>query len=512
MVGTQNSGEHSTTSSSKVLWLLLGAAGIMRIIAAIRVVPNGLFDDAYVTLRYAANLGRGLGLVFNPGERVMGTTSPLFTFILTLGGGIFGLRHLEEVAVSVGILASLGTLFVCERSLTAVGLPRAVMWAFLAVLAFVPSFLSNSVSGMETPVVLFLMSLSLYLYIKDRLIALSIVGFLLFLARIDTGFWLLALGIGIFAARWPKHLASLFRPLLIFAGALTGWLAFLKIYFGSVVPQSVVGKAVSHGAFIIPDRNYVLTCLSAFVPAQRFGFWGLVIIAAVFVIMIPSGLDLWRNYVKLRPILYFFLLYVTTFLLVHAPLFSWYSIPSKWAFYLVAVYAIWQFASSKTVLSFFPLKPSYAMALLGFVLFAVGIRSIINRGVALSTDNAFTMSKFIEEKLPPSGTVFLEHIGLIGYRSGCYIFDSMGLVTPETTRLRKLYGSEWLQKATREYRADIVILYDSDLPAMRSETDDDAIWFRENYTHVKDFHLGDLPASVYLRRDSVLIRNQVVGQ
>jgi hypothetical protein len=510
MPGTQDQSEKLTQKPRQFLWLLLGSAGIVRIFLATHELPNGLFDDAYVTLRYAANLVRGLGLVFNSGERVMGTTSPLFTFLLAVSGGILGPRHLEALAVSFGILASLGTLYFCESSLSAVGLPPAIKWTFLAVLAFVPSFISNSVSGMETPLVLFLMSLSLYLYIKNRLLWLSIVGFLLFLARIDTGFWLLALGIDLFISRWPKRLAELVRPLLIFCGALAVWLSFLKLYFGTIVPQSVVGKGVSHGSFVIPDWNYVLTFLSAFVPAQRFGIWGLATIALVFLILIPSALDLWRNYQKLRPILYFFMLYVTTFLAVRAPLFSWYSIPSKWAFYLVVAYAIWQFLASETVRSFSPLKPNHVMALLGIILLGMGVRSTINRGDVSSADNPLAVSNFIEGNLPQTGTVFLEHIGLIGYRSGCYIYDSMGLVTPETIRLKRKYGSKWLPKAAREYHADIVIFYDSDFPAMQSQIDDDAIWFQKNYNHIVDYQLGNILASIYFNRDSTLIRKQYV--
>jgi hypothetical protein len=44
--------------------------------------PALLIDDAYITFRYAENLVRGHGLVFNPGERVLGTTAPLWAGLL----------------------------------------------------------------------------------------------------------------------------------------------------------------------------------------------------------------------------------------------------------------------------------------------------------------------------------------------------------------------------------------------------------------------------------------------
>jgi hypothetical protein len=491
------------------LWILIAASTIARIILSSRELPNGLFDDAYVTLRYAENLMKGLGLVFNPGERVMGTTSPLLTFVLATFGKIFGASHLELIALTVGILASAGTLYFCERSLRVAGLPASVQWTFLTVVAFVPSFISNSTSGMETPLVLFLMSVSLYLFVSDRLIALSIVGFLLFLGRVDTGLWLLALAIELLLAHRRRGIGELLRPLILFCGALFAWLIFLKMYFGSIVPQSVVGKAVSHGAFILPDWNYVLTLLSAFVLAQRFGVWGLAVIAAVFAALIPSAIDLWRRFPKVRPVLYFFLLYVGAFLAARAPLFSWYLIPPKWAFYLIVVYAIWRVLSNARVRSVMPLQPSYVMALIGMLIFAAGVRAVAVRPVNSADGGSVAISKVIEESLPSAGTVFLEHIGLVGYRSGCYIYDSMGLVTPETTRLRKEYGSAWLPKAARQYRADIVVLYDTDLPLMRSQSDEDAVWFQQTYSAVREYQLGYVLSTIYFRNDSSLIRKAV---
>ena len=41
-------------------------------------------DDPIITFRYAWNFANGNGLVFNPGEQVLGTTSPLFAILLGL--------------------------------------------------------------------------------------------------------------------------------------------------------------------------------------------------------------------------------------------------------------------------------------------------------------------------------------------------------------------------------------------------------------------------------------------
>ena len=45
-------------------------------------------DDAFITARYVRNLLAGEGLVYNPGERVEGFTSPLWAASLALLGAL----------------------------------------------------------------------------------------------------------------------------------------------------------------------------------------------------------------------------------------------------------------------------------------------------------------------------------------------------------------------------------------------------------------------------------------
>jgi hypothetical protein len=497
----QNRGVKPATRSRTFLWLLMSLAAIIRVFVVLRLLPDNLFDDGYVTLRYASNLIRGLGLVYNAGERVMGTTSPLFTFILAASGRVFGPSNLPALAASLGILASLGTLYFCERILETAGAPPSVKWNYLAVLAFLPSFLSNSTSGMETPLVLFLMSLSLYLCIKDHLVALSMVGFLLFLCRIDTGLWLVALAVHLIFSNRGKLIRTLAWPLALFAAPMAAWLTFTKVYFGTIIPESLTGKAVSHGAFEMLHWHYVLTYFSAYIPAERFGAWGLVVIAAAFLILAPFAMELWRNYPQLRPFLYFFVLYVTAFLAARAPLFSWYEIPPKWAFYLVVIYALWRVLSGLAETTKSAFKPQYALALVGVLAFLLGVREAKSQYRSQRVNPFVDLSNYVEQNLPAGGSVFLEHIGLVGYETHRDIYDSMGLVTPESVRLKRLYGGRWLPKAARKYDADLVVLYHSDLPAVRSQTDPDAIWFQQNYTEVNEDRQPGRVLWVFLKND-----------
>src|SRR6187549_1790157 len=65
-----------------------------------------LSDDAFITLRYADNMARGAGLVFNPGERAFGCTEPLLAMTLGALRWALGLP-LPELATAIHALALL---------------------------------------------------------------------------------------------------------------------------------------------------------------------------------------------------------------------------------------------------------------------------------------------------------------------------------------------------------------------------------------------------------------------
>ncbi|HEV7666149.1 MAG TPA: hypothetical protein VGQ62_21630, partial [Chloroflexota bacterium] len=65
-------------------------------------------DDAYITFRYSRNLAEGLGLVYNPGEWVLGTTTPLWAVLLA-GGYRLGLTDLPWLATVLSALCDAGS-------------------------------------------------------------------------------------------------------------------------------------------------------------------------------------------------------------------------------------------------------------------------------------------------------------------------------------------------------------------------------------------------------------------
>src|SRR5262245_45121174 len=70
-------------AAAPVYWIAALAALLFALAAAWR--RQGVSDAAFISFRYAENLFRGLGLVFNPDERVEGYSNFLWTLGTTLG-------------------------------------------------------------------------------------------------------------------------------------------------------------------------------------------------------------------------------------------------------------------------------------------------------------------------------------------------------------------------------------------------------------------------------------------
>src|SRR5512139_1123733 len=72
-----------------------------------------VYDDPFITYRYADNLAHGAGFVYNPGERVLSTTTPLFALGLTPFAYMGD--QLPRIAVLIGAISlALGGLLIWD--------------------------------------------------------------------------------------------------------------------------------------------------------------------------------------------------------------------------------------------------------------------------------------------------------------------------------------------------------------------------------------------------------------
>ena len=217
---------------SKWFWMLLSATLIG--IYLFSGYCSWAYDDPFITYRYAENLRKGLGFVYNPGEKILSTTTPLFTLILALFGYLWS--DLPQLANYLGVIALVvGGIFLWDFGHT---------WKYPVVgwtgLLLYPTFpLVVATLGSETPLYLAFCLGIFTFYARGRYPLAGLFGALAILTRPDGMLVVVILGIDyIFRVRsaisW-KVLVILILPALV-------WFLFAWIYFGDPLPITLATK------------------------------------------------------------------------------------------------------------------------------------------------------------------------------------------------------------------------------------------------------------------------------
>ncbi|MGW8249566.1 MAG: hypothetical protein ACWGO1_02905, partial [Anaerolineales bacterium] len=192
------------------------------------------YDDPYITYRYAHNLAQGVGFVYNPGERIQSTTTPLFAMLLAVL--YFFSTDLPSVANLIGAVSlALGGLFLWDLSRT---------WktpiAGWAALLLYPSFTLPAMTiGSETPLYIALCLGAFASYARQRYTTAAVFAALATLARPDGVLVAVALGLD-YLMRVRREVP--WKAVLVFVCLVAPWFIFAWLYFGSPLPITLAAK------------------------------------------------------------------------------------------------------------------------------------------------------------------------------------------------------------------------------------------------------------------------------
>lgn len=237
-------------------------------------------DDTFIFVRYADNVVSGHGLVFNPGERVEGFTSPLWVGLATLLAwiGIGGASSLQ----SFGILAFAAASGMTSKLAGRLGAPPFLSLAAGCLVASSASLVRHTLSGMETAA-----------------FALAVVGALDAVVRehgagrvggLSSGLWMIAAslvrpeGFGLAVVAWsiswfllPPADRRIGRPgVVVFATTIVCMEALRFAYFGAWLPNTFFAKVdaepdllaglayIGRGTFETPLVLLLAIAISAF--------------------------------------------------------------------------------------------------------------------------------------------------------------------------------------------------------------------------------------------------------
>lgn len=231
-------------------WLLLAIPVV--VMAERAWALRWVADDGFIHLRVVDQLLAGNGPVFNAGERVEASTSPLWVFLLALADILTPVR-LEWIAVLLGIGLTTTAVALALTSATVL-LPRRTgdeirLPLGMAVYVAVPQTWTYASSGLEGGLVLAWLGACLLVLARWSRSAtrLGLPGALLIgvgtLIRPELGLFTVAFVVAVLFAgwrhdRWPDRLGLL---ACVFALPLA-YQIFRMGYYGVVVPNTAVAK------------------------------------------------------------------------------------------------------------------------------------------------------------------------------------------------------------------------------------------------------------------------------
>lgn len=191
------------------------------------------YDDPFITFRYADNLRSGLGFVYNPGERVLSTTTPLYALLLAGLGHLWSdLPHLSNLVSALSL--ALGGVF-----LYLIGKRWKESLASLVAAVLFPSFpLMVSTLGAETCFYVMLILGAFAFYAGERYHWAMALAALATLTRTDGVLVAAVLGMDLLI----RHRRIPWRSALLFALLVAPWYLFSWSYFGTPFPVTLAAK------------------------------------------------------------------------------------------------------------------------------------------------------------------------------------------------------------------------------------------------------------------------------
>ncbi len=217
-------------------WIWAGGLTVLVLALQIAGFHDLRHDDAYITYRYGQNLAEGRGLVFNPGERLMGSTSPLHALV---AGGVHAVAGHQALP---SVMSALGCVGWTLQALAVFFLLRGALGSFFAFLVSLCIAAGGAWSfewvALETNLAAAFALWALVAGVASRWTWAAVLLALAGLTRPDA--YLLGIPLGLLALPEARRgETSILRPIVAFGAITLPWAIFAWSYFGSVLPQSV---------------------------------------------------------------------------------------------------------------------------------------------------------------------------------------------------------------------------------------------------------------------------------
>jgi hypothetical protein len=390
------------------------------------------YDDPFITYRYAENLRRGLGFVYNPGERVLSTTTPLFALLLALLGNIW--PDLPQLANLISAFSlAVGGLLMWDLGQSW----KTALVSWTGLLLFPTFSLLIITLGSETSLYLALCLAAIALYARQRLGGAVILASLAILTRSDgillafilasDYLWVNRKQLGV----WSFWRGLPWISIAIATGLLLIWHSFAWAYFGSPLPVTLASKQ-AQGLMSISQKFAPGLMKIAGWYAPYWQYWvqlGVVIIGLVGVVFVER-----RWFIMIAWAVLYFLAYtllgVTSYYWYYAPLVPGWVVAIGLGLTLISRLPLWgalRRSSWGTCVRY----GLVVIFLLVFLAAQVSNLDRIRKTPDARAEIYRAVGTWLSENIPPDASVGALEVGIIGYYAQRPMVDFAGLIQPE---------------------------------------------------------------------------------
>ena len=449
-------------------------------------------DDFFITFRYGQNLVAGEGFVFNPGERVFGTTAPGWGLLLALGSSLTGVP-LAVLATWTTALALVAMAFWLLREGSR--RDRFGEAALGGSLLLTSSFLwvhNGSEAFSSLAVLVFAASLS-----KERPATAGILAGLAVWLRPEAGLG----GLLLMALSAYRERSLPWRFGAVFSAVVGSGLLMARLYFGRALPNTLHAKRLQAEWLpeIWPSGTAFWKQGLEWVSAAYAGPW-----IGVFAIGGALGIvSLLRSGQRpLQLLALNSLALVVAYPLLEVPFYTWYAIPvlMGWSYALAFLAGdLWRLCHRRIP----KLWLARAAGLVLWIPVALLVFHVTDRIASgyrgfeamPQTELYREAGLWLRENTAPDADISYVEVGALAYYSHRPVRDLLGLVSPENLPFvadRNLVGafkarpSEWLVDHTRLASFMNPIVQDP--------------WFKESYEAVISFEGKLSPSTLTLYR------------
>ncbi len=364
------------------------------------------FDDAFITYRYSANLARGYGLLYNRGEKVLGTTAPLFALIGTLPAWLS--VPIPKFVLVFNICCDIFSFYFVSRHLFSGRSQQAVLFGLL--FAIDPTANRISIGGMEANLFFLCSVVAIVLLEKEKRFPAFLLSGVIYFLRPEAVilFGLLTI------SDWQRSRRFPFFPVLLSLTLVAVPLYAIWHYYGQVLPQSVIAKnqqgtnppgSLVKSVFFSTPFSYLIFPLAVFGGALSF-----------------------RQRRALLLITGWITLYAAAYLIRGPWILNWYiySIATgELVLAAVALDKLSELASLKTNRLILPA----AGAVISVLMWAGAAMRLGRSGVET---NVFSrLRRDFGDGSAKTSVFFADDIGALGFYTDAYIYDDLMLVSPQ---------------------------------------------------------------------------------